>query len=100
MMGLFFHDTWSPREGLLGERRHPALLLEAARAMKQREGRSNDVSDDNSESECPHVSERDTECSPEAAMLLEHLREPKEEHLRERTGAERTVTPPVRRLRE
>ena len=62
-MGLFFHDTWSPREGLLGERRHPALLLEAARAMKQREGRSNDVSDDNLESACPHVSERDTEFS-------------------------------------
>ena len=37
-MGLFFQDTLSPREGLCGERRHPALLLEAARAMKQREG--------------------------------------------------------------
>ena len=59
-MGLFFQDTLSPREGLFGERRHPALLLEAARAMKQREGRSNDVSDDDSESECPHVSERYT----------------------------------------
>ena len=62
-MGLCFHVTWSPREGLFGERRQPALLLEAARAMKQREGRSNDVSDDNSESECPHVSESDTECT-------------------------------------
>ena len=59
-MGLFRHETLSPREGLFGQRRHPAVLLEAARAMKQREGRSNDVSDDNLESACPHVSERDT----------------------------------------
>ena len=31
---------------------------------------------------------------PEAAKLPEQLREPWEEHLRERTGAERTGTPP------
>ncbi len=31
---------------------------------------------------------------PEAAKLPEQFREPEEEHWRERTGAERTVTPP------
>ena len=59
-MGLFCHETLRPLEGLFGERRHPALLREAARAMKQREGRSNDVLGENSECACPHVSGRDT----------------------------------------
>ena len=54
-MGLFFHETLSPREGLFGERRHPAVLREAARATKQREGRSNDVSDNDSEDTCPGI---------------------------------------------
>ena len=59
-IGLFFHETLSPRLGRFGERRHPAELLEAARATKQRKGRSNDVSDNGSEDSCPGVSERDT----------------------------------------
>ena len=53
------NETLSPL-GRFGERRHPAGLLEAARAMKQRKGRSNDVSDNSSEETCPGVSERDT----------------------------------------
>ena len=59
-IGLFFHETLSPREGRFGERRHPAGLLEAARATKQRKGRSNDVSDNSSEDTCPGVAERAT----------------------------------------
>ena len=36
------------------------MLLEAARAIKQREGRSNDVSDNGSEDTCLSVAERAT----------------------------------------
>ena len=59
-IGLFFHETLSPRLGRFGERRHPAELLEAARATKQRKGRSNDVSDNGSEDTCLSVAERAT----------------------------------------
>ena len=59
-IGLFFHETLSPRLGRFGERRHPAVLLEAARATKQRKGRSNDVLDNGSEDTCLSVAERAT----------------------------------------